>query len=130
MAGSHGRSCVVCLIIRTGPAGSQGMGVWRCTQSCSTRRTVSACTSQSQPAAFTAPTMADAHGRHKTAAFGLCSYRINILSSDSVYTRSQCILLDQNVFSYKIIGASIAPMTMAKTGQTLRMAYRRILALL
>src|SRR5207302_212755 len=61
--------------------------------------------------------------------FGLCSCLIDIPSSGSVYTRSQCIPPAPNVFFCKTIGGCIAPMTMAKTGWTSLMACPRILAL-
>jgi len=125
--GKHGRWCVVCSIIPTALVGCRVTVVWRCTPLCSTKRIPSVCTSRSQPVAFTGPTMVGVRGRREIEASALCSCPTSIPSSGSVYTRLRCILPVPNVFTCKIIGACIAPMTMPKTGRTLPMASRRIL---
>ncbi len=110
---------MVCLIIPTALVGCRVTVAWRCTPLCSTKRIPSVCTSRSQPVAFTGPTMADVRGRRKIEASALCSCPTSIPSSGNVYTRLRCILPVPNVFTCKIIGACIAPMTMPKTGRTL-----------
>ena len=105
------------------------MEVWLCTPLCSTRPTTSACTWQSQPAAFTGPTMADVPGPRKTGASVLCSCLTNIPSSGNACTRSLCIPIVPNASSCKIIGDCIAPTTAARNGPTLPTECRPILVL-
>src|SRR5271167_530766 len=105
------------------------MEVWLCTPFCSTPLTTSVCTWQSQPAAFTGPTMGDVPGPHKTGASALCSCPTNIQSSGNAYTKSRCIPAVPNASSYKIIGGCIALTTAPKNGQTLPMECHRILVL-